>query len=157
MDLCLAYATGDLLYHFNRGFRSFGEEGEVRLPGNERTGQMALAVGDFNGDNSSDLAVLSADGTLQVYFNDRNDMPALLLRLPKGMTGPVTGACWLDEHNPVATGMASVVGHSPGSLLPVRYMGNVVLKYRFPGREAVAKKVSVGDRTTDIILTPDGK
>jgi len=35
--------------------------------------------------------------------------------------------------------------------------GNVVLKYRFPGREAVAKKVSVGDRTTDIILTQDGR
>jgi len=28
---------------------------------------------------------------------------------------------------------------------------------RYPGREAVAKKVSIGDRTTDIILRPDGK
>ena len=118
---------------------------------------MALAVGDFNGDNSSDLAVLLADGTLHVYFNDRIDMPALMLRLPKGMTGPVTAACWLDEKYPVATGMAAVVGHSPGSLLPVRDKGNVVIKYRFPSREAVAKKVSVGDRTTEIILTPDGK
>ena len=61
------------------------------------------------------------------------------------------------EKNPVATGVAAVVGHSPGSLLPVRYRGNVVIKYRFPGREAVAKKVSVGDHSTDIILTPDGK
>ena len=49
------------------------------------------------------------------------------------------------------------VGHPEASGLPIRYKGNVVIKYRFPGREAVAKKVNVGDRTTDIILTPDGK
>jgi hypothetical protein len=47
--------------------------------------------------------------------------------------------------------------HSPGSLLPVCYKGNVVIKDRFPDREAVARKVSVGDRTTGILLTPDGK
>ena len=34
-DLCLAYEQNDLLYHFNRGFRSFAEEGELRLPGTQ--------------------------------------------------------------------------------------------------------------------------
>jgi len=171
MDLCLTYSAGNLLYHFNRGFRSFGEEGEVRLPGvnagpgNERTGQMALAVGDFNGDSSTDLAILLTDGAIQVYFNHEADMPAVMLRLPKGVAGPVTAAVVgrvgnspyaKDQQYAVATGVAAVVGHTPGSLLPLRRAGKVIVKYRFPGREPVAKKVEVGDRTVDVLLTPDG-
>jgi hypothetical protein len=31
------------------------------------------------------------------------------------------------------------------------------IRYSFPCREAVARKVSVEDRTTGILLTPDGK
>jgi len=54
-------------------------------------------------------------------------------------------------------GQASLLTSRSSSLPPLRYKGNVVINYRFPGREAVAKKVSVGDRTTDVILTPDGK
>ncbi|HEY3320832.1 MAG TPA: VCBS repeat-containing protein [Planctomycetota bacterium] len=162
-DLCLAYAVGNIQYHFNRGFRSFGEEGELRLPGvnagaaNERAGQHSIATGDFNADGSLDLAVLLADGTLRVYFNDRTDAPMLLLRLPKEMTGPVTAVCWMDEPFPVATGVAAVGGYSPGAALPVRNKGDVVIKYRFPGGELIAKKVNVGERTTEVILTVDGK
>lgn len=31
-DLLLLYSDGTLMYHFNRGFRCFGEEGELKLP-----------------------------------------------------------------------------------------------------------------------------
>jgi hypothetical protein len=153
------------------------EEGEVRLPGVdrgpkyprespkissdtlgvERIGQRALAVGDLNGDHSADLAALLTDGTLRVYFSDKADMPALMLRLPKGVAGPVTAACWTDEPIPVATGVAAVAGQTPGFYLPIRQRGSVVVRYRFPGKPPVARKVKVEDNTTDVILTPDGQ
>ena len=54
-DLCLIYEQSDLLYHFNRGFRTFAAEAEVRIPdaqtnpGEPRVGQRAIAAADFNG------------------------------------------------------------------------------------------------------------
>jgi len=62
-----------------------------------------------------------------------------------------------EEREESLYGPASLLTRHSSSLLPIRYKGNVVIKYRFPGREAVAKKVSVADHTSDIILTPDGK
>ena len=49
------------MYHFNRGFRYFGEEGRLRLTDVEAenemaVGQRACAIGDFNRDGYLDLA-----------------------------------------------------------------------------------------------------
>ena len=88
-DLCLAYEQSDLHYHFNRGFRSFAEEGELRLPGTQanagqpRLGQKAVAAADFNGDGSLDLAVLLTNGDLVCCFNDKMGVPGVRLRLPR--------------------------------------------------------------------------
>ena len=161
-DLCLGYRNGDLKYHFNRGFRTLGEENELRLggaatrPGTERLGLQAFAVADFNGDASADLAVLHSDGTVRVYFNERIDAPALLLRLPKGVAGPVTVSCWTDEKIPSLTGVAIVNGHSPGVYLPLRDKGTIQLKYRFPGREPATMAVKVDDGTSEVMLDPQG-
>ncbi len=155
-DLCLGYPNGDLKYHFNRGFRSLAEENELRLPGTERVGLIAFATADFNSDSSADLAVLQSDGTVRVYFNDRIDAPALLLRLPKGITGPVTVSCWTDEKTPSLTAFAIVPGHSPGVYLPIRDKGTVHLKYRFPARPPTTMSVKVGDGTSEVVLDPRG-
>jgi hypothetical protein len=159
-DLCIGYLSGEMLYHFNRGFRSMGEERELRLPGAEPRpgtgvpGLQSFAVADFNGDNSADLAVLQNDGTVRVYFNDRVDAPALMLRLPRGVVGPVTVSCWTDEKVPSMTGLAIIPGHAPGVYLPVRDKGTVHLKYRFPGRPPATMSVNVGEGVSEVVLEP---
>ena len=157
-DLCLVYEAADLLYHFNRGFRSFAEEGEVRLPGPDaepgqpRLGQRAMAVADFNKDGSSDLAVILTSGELLCCFNDKMDMPGLCLRLGKGVVGPVTASCWIGEKDPVCTGTVSVVGRSPGAYVSVRYPGEVTIEYRLPGKPQQSKTVTVEDGTRNVVL-----
>jgi hypothetical protein len=77
-DLGMLYRKQPSLYHFNRGFRAFAEEGEVRLeqlPAG--TSPVAAIVNDFNSDGSSDLAVALEDGRIFVLFNDLYDVPAL--------------------------------------------------------------------------------
>jgi len=161
-DLALGYEGAEFLYHFNRGFRSFGEEGEVRLPGpaaepgRERPGQRALAAGDLNQDGSQDLAVLFTDGELYCYFNDRADVPGLCLRLPKGMTGPVTASCWVGPKAPVCAGVASVAGHTPGSYVAVRRPGEVTVRFRLPGAAERSLAVTVGEGPKDVILSAEG-
>ena len=161
-DLCLGYPNGDFRYHFNRGFRSMGEEGELRLPGadtrsgDKRLGLQSFAVADFNADSSADLAVLQSDGTVRVYFNDRIDAPALMLRLPRRVVGPVTVSCWTDEKIPSLTGFAIVSGHAPGVYLSVRAKGTVNLKYRFPGRPPATISLKVVDGTSEVVLDPQG-
>ncbi len=157
-DLCLAYEQRDLLYHFNRGFRSFAEEGELRLPGTQtapggpRLGQKAVTCADLNGDGSLDPAVLLTNGDLVCYFNDKIGMPGLRLRLPKGMTGPVTASCWLGDEQPICTGTLPVAGHSPAAYVALRSAGECKVRYRLPGGTDQVKKVTVEDVPKDLVL-----
>ena len=169
-DLCLVYREGELLYHWNRGFRSFGEEGEVRLPGIDaepgqpRLGQIAAAAGDFNADGSSDLAVILTNGDLYCAFNDKTDVPSVRLRLAKGMTGPVTASCWIGEKHPTCTGALPVPGHSPAATLSTRFPGPCTIRFRLPGGPIVggpslargeqSVKVAVEDGPKEVLLTP---
>jgi len=158
VDICLIYQTVDFLYHFNRGFRCFGEEGEVRLPGLDaapgqtRLGQRAMAVGDFNKDGSLDLAVMVTNGDLYVYLNDKMSMPGINFRLPKGVAGPVTAACTFGEKDPVHTGVAVVSGASPATYQPIRVPGTVTVKYRYPGKPEQSVQVKVEDKPKDVVL-----
>ena len=163
IDLCLIYRSSDLLYHFNRGFRSFGEEGEVRLPGlrvetgEKPVGQKAMVVGDFNADGANDLAVVLTnhpkfEGQVVCYMNDQYEMPGLRLRLPKGVTGPVTASVWQTEEYPICAGTAVVTGHAPAAYLCARYRGSCVVKWRMPGGRPQSKTVKVGSAPVDVIL-----
>lgn len=157
-DLCLAYVGGEFLYHFSRGFRCFGEEREVRLTGLDgaageaRPGLRALAAGDFNGDGSLDLAAMGAGGDLCVYFNQQADIPAFRLRLPKGVTGPVTAACWIGDKHPVCTGAVSVPGSSPATWVCARYPGPCTIQYRMPGKPQRTDKVTATVGPKDVVL-----
>jgi len=158
-DLCLVYSSADLLYHFNRGFRSFGEEGEVRLgglaaaPGQPRTGQKALAVADFNQDDSQDLAVACTDGTVYCYFNDLSDMPGVRLRLGKGLAGPVTVTCHMGPKGSAVVTAASVVGPSPAAFLGARRPGKVTIAYRLPGKGQQTRSVVLVRAVRDVVVT----
>ena len=113
-------------------------------------------MADFNGDNSADLAVLQSDGTVRAYFNDRADAPALMLRLPKGVIGPVTVSCWTDEKIPSMTGFAIVTGHAPGVYVPIRDKGTVHLRYRFPAHPRATMPVKISDGVSEAVLEPRG-
>ena len=119
-DLCLIYEQDDLLYHFNRGFRTFASEAEVRLPGAQtnpgepRVGQRAIAAADFNGDGSCDLAVLLTNGDLICCFNEMTGVPGVRLRLARGMTGPVTVSCWVGDDYSFCSGVACRAGTFSG-------------------------------------------
>lgn len=157
-DLCLAYEQSDLLYHFNRGFRSFGEEGELRLPGTQadpnglRLGQRAVACADFNADGSNDLAVLFTNGDLYCCFNEQVGLPGVRLRLAPGVTGPVTASCWTGESFLNCTGTLPVPGHSPAAYLSARAAGQCKIRYRLPGGPEQVKTVTVEDVPKDMVL-----
>ncbi|MGA2033843.1 MAG: VCBS repeat-containing protein [Thermoguttaceae bacterium] len=162
-DLCLAYEQNDLLYHFNRGFRSFAEEGELRLPGTQTNpsepplGQKAVACADFNADGSNDLAVLLTNGDLYCYFNDQAGVPGVRLRLPPGVTGPVTASCWTGEKFLTCAGTLPVPGHSPATYLSTRTAGECKIRYRLPGGPEVVKTVTVEDAPKDVVLDATGE
>jgi len=160
-DLCLIYPRGNIVYHFNRGFRCFGEEGEVRLPGLEpgdagaldrRPGLVAMAVGDYDEANSQDLIVLLTTGEVYCYPNNQMDMPGVRLRLPKGVTGPVVASCWQGRKFPVCTGVAVVTGHSPSAYVSARMAGPLTIKWRAPGGRQQVKKVVVEEGPVDVVI-----
>jgi hypothetical protein len=157
-DLCMAYGRGALLYHWNRGFRTFAEEGEVRLPGTRVApgrpplGQVALTAGDFNGDGSWDLAAVMANGDVYCYFNEQMNMPGVRLRLAGGLTGPVTASCWTTSNHPVCMGTVSVFGHLPGSYIGVRRPGRYQIRYHLPEAPEQHRQVIVLKGPKDVIL-----
>jgi hypothetical protein len=156
LDLAVGYEAAVFQYHFNRGFRTFGEEREVRLPGPDRAGQRAFAEADFNQDGSLDLAVLFTSGELICTYNDRAEAPGLRLRLPRGVAGPVTASCWLRAKDPICTGTVSVTGHSPGSYVAIRSPGEAIIRYRLPGRLEQARTVTVANGPKEVILSEKG-
>jgi hypothetical protein len=105
-DLAILRADAEFCYHFNRGFRCFGEEGELRLPPLEGAdkgdvGQLAGASADFNGDGSLDLAVALADGRIACFYNDAFSKPILRVALKPGLPGPVTVSLWQGGKTPL--------------------------------------------------------
>jgi hypothetical protein len=156
-DICLGYLEGEPLYHWNRGFRSFGEEGEVRLPAAQggaqvRPGQRALLAADLNGDGSLDLAVVLSNGDLLVCFTDQIGIPGVRLRLPKGATGPVTTSVWIGNKQPICLGALPVPGHSPAAFLCTRYPGKCTVRFHLPGKPNQSATVAVEDSPKDVIL-----
>lgn len=156
-DLCLIYAEADLLYHWNRGYRSFGEEGDVRLPGTQaqpgqaRIGQKAFTVADFNSDGSLDLVVAMTDGTIFSYSNDMIGRPGVMLRLPKGVAGPMTVSVWGGDEAPSCMGTLPVYGQYPGAYVSTRFSGKCQLRYWLDGKEQ-KQDVTVEDSAKNVIV-----
>jgi len=160
-DLALCYPDSAFLYHFNRGFRCFGEQGDLRLVagsgftgGPEREGALACTVGDFNGDGGLDLAAAFVGGELYCYYNHLCDMPAVVVRLPRGATGPVTVSAWQGDRTPFCVGTAVVVAHSPPALIALRRPGPCTLRYHLRGRPEAQRRLTVGERSLDVVVGP---
>jgi len=161
-DLCLIYLNGNIAYHFNRGFRAFGEEGEVKLPGldvrpgQRRVGQKAMASADFNDDSARDLVVMTPRGVIVAYMNYMFDRPGLRLRLPRGVTGPVTVSCWQGERRPACCGAVPVGGHTPPTYVGARYPGKCTVRWTAPGKGPSRRTVEVTDGARDLVVGGSG-
>ena len=156
-DVCMSYTDKDLIYHFNRGFRCFGEEGQVRVgeaveAGQEKPGQRAIACGDFNGDGSLDLAMAFTNGEIWVYLNNEIDQPGVRLRLPNGVAGPVTASLWGGPEKKFCLGAVSVAGAAPSAYLAGRRRGAGLLKFTLPGKGQQSVKVTMEEKTADVTL-----
>jgi hypothetical protein len=147
-DLVVLYAKADLAYHFNRGFRCFGEEGELRLNLPEGTpvgtGQVASAAGDFNGDGVVDLATAFADGTVTCHYNDAFSKPVLRVRRGKGLCGPLPFRLYQGAE--AASCLGVFVADGPTTLVPLRDRRGCVIRYTLPGRGEQTRKVSIPAR-----------
>ena len=129
-DLCLLHPQGAFTYHFNRGFRCFGEGGELRLQ--NANGQVACALADFNADGSLDLAVACADGKIRCYYNDSFNKPLLRVGLAAGVPGPVTVSIWQGRTTPQCIGTSSVAAPVK-AYFALRSGRECTVKWRLPG------------------------
>ncbi len=155
-DLCFLYTDKVFTYHFNRGFRCMGQEGEVKLPGADAggrdVGQVACASADFNADGSQDLAVAFVNGDVRCYYNNSFDNLGIRVRPKKDFTGPVTVSLWQDEKAPVCVGTLPVMGHGSPTFFAVPMAGDVTIKWSGPGKPNQVKKVQIEKGTLDVIL-----
>jgi hypothetical protein len=156
-DLALAYPDSAFAYHFNRGFRCFGEEGELRLTGGAfddgpSPGVLHLAAGDLNADGGLDLAVVFAGGELLVYWNHRSDAPMAVVRLPRGVAGPVTVSAWQGRDHAWCVGTHTVADAGLPTAIPLRQRDTCLLRYRVAGQPARSKTVQVGKQPVSVAL-----
>jgi hypothetical protein len=147
-DLLLLYAQGAFMYHFSRGFRCFGEEGQLRLTGadgvaDEARGQVACAVADFNGDSSLDLAVAFADGQVCCYYNDALNCPRLRLKPAPGLVGPVTATLWQGDRSPFCLGARPVGGAAGAVYVNLRDLRPCQAHWRQAGKPECLLKIDL--------------
>ena len=141
VDICLLYGDGNFMYHFNRGFRCFGEEGGLRLTdveGAEPTpvGQVAAVTGDYNRDGSLDLVVAFADGRVYAYYNELFERPALRVTVDRALPGPLTLSVWQGDPFPVCVGAGTVGGLAPSpAVFPLRDRTSCTLRWCHPRGE----------------------
>ncbi len=138
-DLVLFYANGRFLYHFNRGYRLFGEEGELSLaverPAPEAQGDfgpLRAAAGDFDGDGALDLAAAFTSGEVYCFLSDLPEAHGVWVALPPGRSGPVMVSVWQGEAHPVCVGTYSVGACSPPTYASLRTPEPCKLKWRWP-------------------------
>ncbi len=147
-DLCLLYPDAEIAYHFNRGFRCFGEEGDVVLAGpgpalltGGAAGQLACAVADYNGDGSLDLAVALADGEVSCFYNDAYSRPLVSVGLKKTI-GPLTVSVWRGR--PAwCMGAMAISGPQPKAFFGLRGSGPATIRWNPPGRPQETRQVEV--------------
>jgi len=147
-DLAILYETTTAMYHFNRGYRAMGEEGELPLDGM----LVAAVAADLNEDGSIDLFAARRDGVLFYYANDMFDVPSVAVSLGDGIAGPVTVSVWQGtEDAPYCVGTESVVGKRP-SIIPLRRAGPAQLRWRLPGRAEQITAITVGNRMQPVTV-----
>jgi hypothetical protein len=157
-DLALGSREAGFVYHFNRGFRCFGEQGELRLnevgevPNLADWGVQALAVGDLDGNDTEDLAVAFVGGEVHAYFSSLFRVAGVRVRPSAGTVGPVTVSAWQGEDPPYCCATWTVVDPGVARLFSGRDSGVCTLRFRLPGQPPATKKVVANEQIPLIAL-----
>jgi hypothetical protein len=162
-DLAIAYGDTGLVYHFNRGYRCFGEEGGLRLnemddpPEIESFGIADCCAGDLDGDGADEFVAVFGEGGAYCFFTSVADVPTFSARPSSGSTGPVTVSAWQGDEIPVCTGTWSLSGTGPPRTFTLRRAGECTLKWRVPGGRRLEKGIVVaGDNPVVLLGTGAG-
>ncbi len=155
-DLAIIATGQPFQYHFNRGFRTFAEEGELRLTGVPTdVAIVAAAACDFNGDGSEDLVIALADGRVYCLFNDLYDLPAVRVRLAPGVAAsPVTVIVGPGKELPARAFRIDAAG--PGTHIPASDAtdGKLLLRWRTPEGQEHRQYVDVDPNNTIEAVIP---
>jgi hypothetical protein len=112
----------------------------------------ALAVADFNNDDSSDVAVAFVGGEIHCYYNRLVDVPVCRIRLAKGIAGPVTVSTWQGAKLSVCTGTWLAVSPDQPITASLRGRGRFAVRYTLPGRPPRTKEAELGPDTPTVTL-----
>jgi hypothetical protein len=165
-DLFVAFADEHPHIYFNRGFRSFGKALSLVWENADFTkeaggGQRGAAVADLNGDGAQDLALVHADGTVQIWLRavaegaDNRPLGAqVLLGAAAGTAGPVTVTAWNDRR---CLGALSVSPGSSGAFFGLAAAGSIKLRWQLPGGKPQEKTLEVEGKVRPVSLTADAK
>ncbi|HEY3321298.1 MAG TPA: VCBS repeat-containing protein [Planctomycetota bacterium] len=157
-DLALGCGDAGFALHFNRGFRCFGEQGELRLnevrevPVIKSWGVEAMAIADFNSDDADDLAVAFPGGEVHCYYSSVLEVTGVRVRLGKAQPGPITVSAWQGGKFPSCMGTWLVNGHDQPRLFSLREKSKCELRYVLPGGKCISKQVDVGGTIQTITL-----
>jgi len=160
-DLCLLHEREAFTYHFNRGFRCFGEQGGLRLPGptdpaGALPGQLACAAADFNDDGSLDLAVGFADGQVWCYYNAGFNKPLIRVGLAAGSGGPITVSLWQGVKRPLCVGALPLCAAAGKVDFTLARPADCTIRWRTAGKPAAEKRIRFSrkllDEGLDVVL-----
>ena len=160
-DILIVYSGRSPHIFFNRGFRSFGHSHMLDLEqkgllADAADGLQAACVADLNGDGAQDMAVVLANGKAWMFPRDVVDLdgpPCVRVALPVGgpCPGPVTVTGWIKDRclgawNVRAGTAEAFFGHSQA--------GEIVLKWRLPGRAEQSKTVKPKSKPVRVLIAP---
>lgn len=152
-DLMVFHPSGMFQYHFNRGFRTFAEEGEVQvINGTDGATIIAALTADMNGDGSLDLAIADRDGHLAVYSNDIYDVPGLKTTIPEGKFGPYTVSIRQAGDHALHVGVKTVNSHTSGTLFPLPNTKPVIVEWSSPETGKQSREIEPSETTMTIVL-----
>jgi hypothetical protein len=143
-DIALIYPDGSFMYHFNRGFRCFADEGEPKLPGTpEPQPVRACTVADLNGDGAEDLAIALGTGEVFCCLNECFVKAGLRVSLKPGTPGPVTLSVWPGGTRFPCLGAWPFGGSCPTVFLGFPRPGRYALNWDQPGKPKIGKEVDL--------------
>ncbi|HOX07672.1 MAG TPA: VCBS repeat-containing protein [Planctomycetota bacterium] len=165
-DLFIAFADEHPHMYFNRGYRSFGKALSLVWENAEFTreagaGQRGAVVADLTGDGAQDMALVHADGSVQVWVrgvaegDDNRPLGAqVLLGASAGTAGPATVTAWNDRR---PLGALSVSPGSPGGFFGLPAAGTIKLRWQLPGGKPQEKTLEIEGKVRNVFLGTDAK
>lgn len=157
-DVLVAYSRTAPQLFFNRGFRSFGHSHMLDLAENQLLpaadeGTQAACLGDFSGDGAQDLIVVCNNGAVSAFLRDIDKTPGRSVRVALPVGGPYAGPLTVTGAiQGRSLGAWNVVPGTSEAFLARLNAGPCYVQWRFPGSEAVEKKLNLINKPQRFVI-----